>query len=171
MVFTYDSWMWAKPNRAFCGDPRAEWKSPKGDATIHRQPHSTFCCMFVQPFSFVSYYFLKFNLMLLVFISMRHKILVERDMGTILWSIQILIRICGWWQDRLVDSIKIRCIDSPTLRSRTSGWPVVSQPLRARNWYRVPSLRSSWPCNNIQLISPKNMSNSLRILNNCAKWS
>jgi len=42
--------------------------------------------------------------------------------------------------------------------------------LRTRSRYRAPSLRSSWPCNNIRLISPKNMSNSWRIMNNSVKW-
>jgi hypothetical protein len=47
-------------------------KPPKGGATIRRQPCLTLCGMFVQPFSFVSYYFLELNLMILVFISRRH---------------------------------------------------------------------------------------------------
>jgi hypothetical protein len=128
--------------------------------------------MLVQPFSFLSYYFLEFNLMLLVFISRRHKIAGwERDKGTILRPTWILIWICWWRHDRLVDPIEIGCIDSPTLQLRTSGWPVVSQPLGARNQYRVPSLKSSWPCNNIWFISLKNMSNSRRIMNNSAEWS
>ena len=62
---------------------------------------------------------------------------------------QILIRIYGWRHDRLVDSIEIGCIDSPTLRSRTCGWPIVSQTLGACNWYRAPSLRSLRPYKNI----------------------
>jgi hypothetical protein len=79
--------------------------------------------------------------------------------------------ICGWRQDRLVDPIKIMCTDSPTLRSRTCGWPVVSQPLGAPNQYQVPSLKSSWPCNNTWLISSKNMSNFWWTMNNSVKWS
>jgi hypothetical protein len=50
-----------------------------------------------------------------------------RDMGTILRPIWISIRICGWRLDRSMDSIKIRCMGSPTLRPRTCERPVVSQ--------------------------------------------
>jgi hypothetical protein len=78
------------------------------------------------------------------------------DMRTILRPIWISIRICGWRLDRLVDPIKIGCMGSPTLRSRTCGRPVVSQPLGAPNQYRSPSLRSLWPCSNTRLSSPKN---------------
>ena len=49
-----------------------------------------------------------------------------RYMGTILWRIRNLIRICGWRLDRLVDLIKIRFTGSPTLRPRTCGRPVRS---------------------------------------------
>jgi hypothetical protein len=70
-----------------------------------------------------------------------------------------------------VDPIEIRCMDSPTLRLKTCGWPILSQPLGAPNWYRAPSLRSLWSCSNTWLISSKNMSNSRRIMNNSAKWS
>jgi len=79
-------------------------------------------------------------------------------MGTILRPTRISIRIYGWRQDRLVDPIEIGCTNSPTLRLRTCGRPVVSQLLGALNRYQVASLRSSWPCNNIRLISSKNMS-------------
>jgi hypothetical protein len=68
----YDSWTWAEPNKAFCGNIWAGWRPPKGDATVHRQLRSTLCGMFVQPFFFISYYFLELNLMILVFISRRH---------------------------------------------------------------------------------------------------
>jgi len=88
----------------------------------------------------------------------------------ILWPTQISIMICGWRQDCLVDPIEIRYTNSPTLRPRTCGQLVVSQPLGAPNQYRAPSLRSSWPWN-IQLISPNNMSNSRLIMNNSVKWS
>ena len=50
-------------------------------------------------------------------------------MGTILLPIRILIQICGWRSDRLVDPIKIKSMASPTLRPKTCCWPVVSQPL------------------------------------------
>jgi len=76
-------------------------------------------------------------------------------MGTILRPIRILIRICGWTLDRPVDPIKIGCTGSPTLLPRTCRRPVVSQPLGAPNQYRAPNLRSSWPCSNTRLISPK----------------
>jgi hypothetical protein len=46
----------------------------------------------------------------------------------------------------------------------------VSQSLGAHNQYPTPNLRNSWSCNNIWLISLKNMSNSWRIMNNFAKW-
>jgi hypothetical protein len=65
-----------------------------------------------------------------------------------------------------VDPIKIGCTGSPTLRPRTCGRPVVSQPLEAPNQYRAPNLRSLWPCSNTRLISPKNTSNYRRIMNN-----
>jgi len=42
--------MWVEPNEAFCGDARAEWRPPKRDAIVYRQPYSTLCGMFVQPF-------------------------------------------------------------------------------------------------------------------------
>ena len=48
---------------------------------------------------------------------------------------------------------------------------VVSQPLGALNQYRAPNLRISWPWNNTRLISPRNTSNSRRIMNSFAKWS
>ena len=92
-------------------------------------------------------------------------------MGTILRPIRILVRICGWRKDRLVDPIKIGCTGSPTLRPRTCGRPVVSQSLRAPNQYRVPNLRRSWPWNNTRLISLKNTRNYRRIMNNSVKWS
>jgi hypothetical protein len=38
-----------------------------------------------------------------------------------------------------------RVTSSPTLRPKTCGLPVVSQPLGALHQYRAPSLRSSWP--------------------------
>ena len=89
-----------------------------------------------------------------------------RDMGTILQPIRISIWICGWRLDRLMNPIKIGCTGSPTLRPRTCGRPVMSQPLGAPNQYREPTLRSSWPCSNTRLISPKNTSNYRRIMNN-----
>jgi len=96
-----------------------------------------------------------------------------RDMGMILWPIQNSIWICGWRLDRLVDPIKIRFTGSPTLRPRTCTRPVVFQPLGAPNQYRAPNLRSSWPCSNTRLSSPKNtttyqqrMHNSKRIMHN-----
>jgi len=108
-----------------------------------------------------------------------------RDMGTILWPIRNSIRICGWRLDRLVDPIKIGFTSSPTLQSRTCGRPVVFQPLGAPNQYRAPNLRSSWPCSNTRLSSPKNtttyqwsmynskrsMHKKKRIINSFAKWS
>ena len=92
-----------------------------------------------------------------------------RNKGTILRPTLILSQICWWRQDHLVDSIKIRCMDSPIPRLRTCGWPIVSQLLGARNQYGAPSLRSLWPCKNIRPISLKNI-NSLWIRKNSAKW-
>ena len=164
--------MWAKPNEAFYWDECVKWRPLKEGATVRRQPRLTLYGMFVEPFSFVSYYFLELNLMILVFISRRHITASwGRDMGTIFRPTQISIWICGWRQDRLVDSIKIEYTDSPTLRLRTCGRLVVSQPLGAPNQYQAPSLKSSWPCNNTRLISPKNISNSWWIMNNSVKWS
>jgi hypothetical protein len=168
----YGSWTWAEPNWAFCGDAHAKWRPLKGGATVCEQPCSTLCRMFVQPFSFVSYYFLELNLMILVFISRRHITAGwERDTGTILRPTGILIRIYGWRQDRLVNAIEIGCMDSLTLSPRTYWRPVVSKPLGARNQYRAPGLRSSRPCKNIRLISPKNMNDSQQIMKNSAAWS
>jgi len=65
-------------------------------------------------------------------------------MGTMLRPIRISIRIYGWRLDRLMDPKKIRSTGSPTLRLKTCGRPVVSQPLGALHQYRAPSLRSSW---------------------------
>jgi hypothetical protein len=70
-----------------------------------------------------------------------------------------------------MDPIKIRCMNSQTLRPSTHEWTVMSQLLGARNRYRAPSLKTLWPYNNIQLISPKNMSDCWRIMNNFIKWS
>jgi len=89
-----------------------------------------------------------------------------RDMGTILWLIRNSIRICGWRLDRLVDPIKIRFTGSPTLRLRTCGRPIVFQPLGAPNQYRAPNLRSSWPCSNTRLSSPKNTTTYQRRMHN-----
>jgi len=88
----------------------------------------------------------------------------ERDMGTILRSIRISIRIYGWRSDCLVDPIKIGSRGSPTLRPKTCVRPVVSQPLGALHQYRAPSQRSSWPWNN-------NMNASRRIIISSVKWS
>jgi hypothetical protein len=118
--------------------------------------------------------------MMITFFIFRRPIIAGwgRDMGTILRSIRILIRICGWMLDRPVDPIKIRCIGSPTLRPRTCGRPVVSQSLGAPNQYRAPNLRSLWSCSNTRLNSPKNTTtyqrgihNSRQIMNSFAKWS
>jgi hypothetical protein len=70
-----------------------------------------------------------------------------------------------------VDRIKIKCTSSPPLQSRTCGQPVVYQPLGAPNQYRAPNLRSSWPCNNTRLSSPKNMRTSRWIMNSFTNWS
>jgi len=109
-----------------------------------------------------------------------------RDTGTIFWPIWNSIQICGWRLDRQVDPIKIRFTGSPTLRPTTCGRPVVFQPLGA------PNLRSSWPCSNARLSSPKNtttyhrsthnskrlmhnkersLHNKKRLMNSFAKWS
>jgi len=85
-------------------------------------------------------------------------------MRTILRTIRISIRICGWRWDRLVDPKKIRSTGSPTLRLKTCGWPVVSQPLGALHQYWAPSLRSSLPWNN-------NINNSRQIMIGSIKWS
>ena len=79
-----------------------------------------------------------------------------RDMGTILRPIWVSIQICGWRLDHPVDPIKIGCTGSPTLRPKTCGRLVLSQPLGAPNQYRAPNLRISWPCSNTRLSSPKN---------------
>jgi len=55
---------------------------------------------------------------------------------------------------------------SPTLRPTTCGRPVVFQPLGAPNQYRAPNLRSSWPCSNTRLCSPKNTTTCQRSTHN-----
>jgi len=85
-------------------------------------------------------------------------------MGTILRPIQILIQICGWRWDHLVDPKKIESMGSPTRRSKTCGRPVVSQPLGTLHQYRSPSLTSSLPWNN-------DINNSRRIIISSVKWS
>ena len=104
--------------------------------------------MFVQPFSFVSYYFLELNLMILIsfyFQEIYNNRLRERyedDPSTHLDFDPDL-----WMEaDRLVDPIEIGCIDSLALQLKTCRQPIVSQPLGARNRYRAPSLRSSQSC-------------------------
>ena len=118
--------------------------------------------------------------MITFFIIFRRPIIASwgRDMRTILQPIRISIRIYGWRLDRPVDPVKIGCTGSPSLRLRTCGRPIVSQPLGAPNQYQAPNLRSLWPCNNTQLSSPKNTTtywrsihNSKRIMNSFAKWS
>jgi hypothetical protein len=63
-------------------------------------------------------------------------------------------RLARWLSDQLHHS---RRTNSPILWLKTCGWHVVSQSLEALNQYRAPRLRSSWPCNNIRLVSPKNI--------------
>ena len=91
-------------------------KTAKGSATVHRQPRSTHRGMFVQPFYFVSYYFLELNMMIYFLIFKRHIIVSwGRDTGMILRPTWILIWIYGWRQDRLVDSIKGVPADDSTM--------------------------------------------------------
>jgi len=59
----YVSLVWAESIGAVCVDARAEWRPLKRGATVHRQPLSTLHGMIVQPFYFISYYFLKLNMM------------------------------------------------------------------------------------------------------------
>ena len=137
--------------------------------------------------------FIELNMMI-TFFNFRRPIIAGwgRDMGKILWPIRNSIQICGWRLDRLVNSLKIVFMGSPTLRPRTCGRPVVFQPLGAPNQYRAPNLRSLWPCSNTWLSSPKNtttyhwsmhnskrsmhnkkpsMHNKKRIMNSFTKWS
>ena len=166
------SWTWAELNRAFYGDARAKWRLSKGGVTVRRQLHSTLRGMFVQPFSFVSYYFLELNLIISFLIFKRHIIVSwGRDTGMILRPTRISIRICRWMQDCSMDPIEIGCTNSPTPRPRTCEWPVMSQPLVAPNRYQAPNLRSLWPYNNTQFISPKHMNDSRWIMNNSTKCS
>jgi len=119
--------------------------------------------MFVQPFYFVSYYVsyyvycIEYDDYFFIFIF-RRRIIIGwgRDTGTILWPIRNSIRICGWRLARQVDPIKIGFTGSPTLRPTTCGRPIVFQPLGAPNQYRALNLRSSWPCSNTLLSSPRN---------------
>jgi len=78
------SWTWAEPNEAFCRDARAEWRPRKDGVRVRWQPCSTLRGMFVQLFSFVSYYFLELNLMISFLIFRRYIIIGwGRDTGMI----------------------------------------------------------------------------------------
>jgi len=122
--------------------------------------------------------FIELNMMITFFIFRRPIIIGwGRDTGTILLPIRNSIRIYGWRLDHQVDPIKIRFTGSPTLRPTTCGRPVVFQPLGPPNQYRAPNLRSSWPCSNTRLSSPKNTTtcqrsthNSKRLMHN-KEWS
>jgi hypothetical protein len=105
------------------------------------------------------------------FLIFRRHIIISwgRDTRTILRPTRISIWICGWRQDHLVDPIKIGCTDSLTLQTITCGQLIVSQPLGAPNQYWAPSMRRLWPWNNTRLISPSNISNSRRIMNNSTR--
>jgi len=137
--------------------------------------------------------FIELNMMITFYFIFKRPIIIgwRRDTGMIFWPIRNLIRICGWRLDHQVDPIKIRFTGSPTLRPTTCGRPVVFQPLGAPNQYRAPNLRSSWPCNNVRLSSPKDtttyqrsthnskrlmhnkersLHNKKRLMNSFAKW-
>jgi len=132
--------------------------------------------------------FIELNMMITFFFIFKRPIIIGwgRDTGTIFWPIRNSIRICGWRLDRQVDPIKIGFTGSPTLRSTTCGRSVVFQSLGA------PNQRSSWPCSNARLNSPKNtttyqrsthnskclmhnkersLHNKKRLMNSFAKWS
>jgi len=131
--------------------------------------------------------FIELNMMITFLFIFRRPIIIGwgRDTGTIFWPIRNSIRICGWRLDRQVDPIKIEFTGSPTLRPTTCDRPIVFQPLGAPNQYRAPNLRSSWPCSNTWLNSPKNtttyqrsthnskrlMQNKERSMKSFAKWS
>jgi hypothetical protein len=145
-------------------------KTTKRGVTVHRQPRLALRGMFIQPFYFICYYFLELNMMIFFLIFRRHIIISwGRDTRTILRPTRISIWICGWRQDHLVDPIKIGCTDSLTLQTITCGQLIVSQPLGAPNQYWAPSMRRLWPWNNTRLISPSNISNSRRIMNNSTR--
>jgi len=144
-----------------------ESRPPKWGATVRWQPRSTLCGIFVQPFYFVSYYFywIEYDDFFFYFQETYNSRLRERygdnpsthpDFDPDLW---MEVGSSG-------GPDKIRCMGSPTLQPRTCGHLVVSQPLGASNQYRAPNLRSSWPCSNTQLSSPKNTSNYWRLMNN-----
>jgi len=132
--------------------------------------------------------FIELNMMITFFFIFKRPVIIGwgRDTGTIFWPIRNSIRICGWRLDRQVDPIKIGFTGSPTLRSTTCGRSVVFQSLGA------PNQRSSWPCSNARLNSPKNtttyqrsthnskclmhnkersLHNKKRLMNSFAKWS
>ena len=102
--------------------------------------------------------FIVLNMMITFIFIFRRPInnrLRERYGDDILTHLEF-VRICGWRLARQVDPIKIGFAGSPTLRPTTCGRPVVFQPLGASNQYRAPNLRSSWPCSNTRLSSPRN---------------
>jgi hypothetical protein len=146
--------------------------------------------MFVQPFYFVSYYFywIEYDDFFFHFQETYNSRLRERygdDPSTHPDFDQDL-----WMEVGSSDGPdKNRVYGLSNTMAKNLRQPVVSQSLRAPNQYRAPNLRSSWPCSNTrlispknksdyrrimnktQLISPRNISNSRRIMNNFAKWS
>ena len=178
--------MWAEPDGAVCGDARAESRPPKGGATVRWQPRSTFCGMFIQPFYFVSYYYvywIEYDDYFFFWIFRRPIIIGwGRDTRTILRPIRNSIRICGWRLDRQVDPIRIGFTGSPTLGPTTCGRPVLLQLSGAPNQYRAPNLRSTWPCSkgatryqrrthNSKNNTQQNLHNKERPMKSFVKWS
>ena len=112
--------------------------------------------------------FIELNMMITFYFIFRRPIIIcwGRDTRRILWPIRNSIWICGWRLDCQVDPIKIGFTGSPTLRLTICSRPIVLQSLGAPNQYRTPNLRSSWPCSNIRLSSPKSMTTYQRRTHN-----
>ena len=155
----YVCWTWAELNGAVCRDARAEWRPPKGGATVRWQPHSTLSGMFVQPFYFVSYYFswIEYDDFFFNFQETYNSRLKERygdnlsthpDFDPDLW---MEVGSSG-------GPDKNRVYELSNTMAKNLGRPVVSQLLGAPHQYQAPILRSSWPWNN-------NTSDSWRIMN------
>ena len=130
--------------------------------------------MFVQPFYFVSYYiyWIEYDDYFSFYQETYNNRLKERYGDDILTHPEFNPDL---WME--VGSSggpdKNQVTGSPTLRPTTCGRPVVFQPLGAPNQYRAPNLKSSWPCSNTRLSSPKDTTtykrsthNSRRLMHN-----
>ena len=142
--------MWTDPNGVVYRDARVKWSPPKGRATVRWQPRSALCGMFVKPIYFVSYYFYW----------------IEYD--AFFFHFQKTYN--SWLRERYGDDPSTHSdFDSDLwMEVGSSGGPDKNQVYRLSNTpgdnlravrsvstVGSSNLRSSWPCSNTRLISPK----------------